>query len=85
MCNYGALLGESFYMLSFATEERFRDEEREVSVLCSGFLEHQVELMLHFLPNSVAVGLDDHASAYGRLLSEVSLGHKIVVPLAVVL
>ena len=62
---YGALFGETFYVLSLAAEERFRDEQWEISVLCTSLLEHKVELMLHFLPNSVAVGLDDHTSAYG--------------------
>ena len=54
-------------MLGLAAEEGLGDEEREVRVLVSGFLEHAVENMLHLLPDGVSVGLDDHAAADGGL------------------
>ena len=83
--HHGALLRESGHVLGLAAEEGLGDEEREVGVLVSGFLEHAVENMLHLLPDGVSVGLDDHAAADGGLLGQVGLHHEVVVPLGVVL
>ena len=71
-------------MLGLAREERLWYEQREVCVLRTRLLEHLVKLVLHLLPDSVAVRLDYHAAAHGRLLGQVGLGHQVVVPLAVV-
>ena len=77
----GALLGEALDMLGLAAEERLRNEEREVGVHVTRFLEHFVKLVLHLLPDGVAIRLYDHASAYRGLLGQVCLNHQIVVPL----
>ena len=82
--NHGAFLGKAFYMLCLFGEERLGDEQREVGILCTCLLEHQVKLMLHLLPDSVAIGFDDHTAAHCRLLSEVGLYDQVVVPLTIV-
>ena len=81
----GALLGEAFHVFGLTAEEAFGDEEGEIGVLVAGGLEHAVELMLHLLPDGIAVGLDDHAPADGALFGEVGTDHKFVVPFGIVL
>ena len=83
--NYGTLLSEAFHVLSLTTEERLWNKQWEISVLCASFLKHKVQLMLHFLPYSIAVGFDDHTSANCGLFGKVGLGNNVVVPLAVIL
>ena len=51
-------------MLRLTTEERFRDEKREISILMSGILEHFVKDALHLLPNSISVWFYDHTTPY---------------------
>ena len=84
VCHHGAFLGKAFDVLGLAAEERLGNEQGEVCVLHPGGLEHAVEGLLHLLPDGVAVGLDYHAAAHGRLLGEVGLYHEFVVPLRVV-
>ena len=81
----GTLLGEALDMLGLAGEEVFGNEQGEVGVLHTRLLEHRVELMLHLLPDSIAVGLDRHAASHGGLLGQVGLHHQVVEPLRVVL
>ena len=82
--HHGALLGKALHMLGLAAEETFGDEEGEVGVLVAGGLEHAVQLGLHLLPDGVAVGFDDHASADGALFGQVGAHHQLVVPFGVV-
>ena len=84
MRHHGAFLGESRHVLRFATEEGFGDEEREICVLHARLLEHLVKRALHLLPDGVAVGFDDHASAHGGLLCEICFQGEIVVPLGII-
>ncbi len=84
VCYHGALLGKAFYVLGLAAQKRFRDKQREVSVLHAGLLEHTVEGLLHLLPNGIAVGLDYHTAAHGALLCKVCLDYQLVIPLRVV-
>ncbi len=85
MCHYGALFGEAFNVVGLAGEEGFGYEEGEVGVVVTGFFEHVVEGTLHFLPDGVSVGFDDHATTHGGLLGEVSFHDEVVIPLGVVL
>ena len=71
-------------MFCLTREERLGYEQWEVSILYARLLEHGVELMLHLLPYCVSIRFDDHASAYCRLLCEVSFHYQVVVPLTVV-
>ena len=48
-------------------------------------LEFIIEYALHLFPNRIAIRLDHHAAADGRLLGKVSLDDKIIIPLRVVL
>ena len=50
----------------------------------AGGLEHVVEGALHLVPDGVAVGFDDHASADGGVLGEVGADNEFVVPFGVV-
>ena len=84
MGHHGALLGEAFHMLGFLGEERLRDKQWEVGILRASLLEHQVELVLHLLPDGITIGFDHHTSAYCRLLGEVGLHYQIIKPLTIV-
>ena len=72
-------------MLGLTAEKGLGDEQGEVGILVTGFLEHAVQDMLHLFPDGVSVRLDDHAAAHGGLFRKVGLHHEIVVPLGVVL
>ena len=65
----GTLLSEALDVVGLLAEEALRDEEGEVCVVVTRFLKHVIELALHALPDSVAVGLDDHTAAHGGALS----------------
>ena len=80
-----AFLGEAGSVLFFLGEVRKRNEQREIGVDVAGGLETVVQLALHLLPNGVAVGFDDHATAHGRMLGEVAALDHVEVPLRVVL
>ena len=84
VCYYGALLGEALHVFSLTAQERFGNQQGEVGVLSTCLLEHLVQLLLHLLPNGVAIGFDDHTSTYGRLLCQVGFNYQIVIPLTVV-
>ena len=83
--HHGALLGEACHVLSLTREETLGDEHREICVLYTCLLKHLVELLLHLLPDGVAVWFDDHTTAYWRQFSEVGFHYQVVIPLAVVL
>ena len=83
--HHGTLLGKSFHVLSLTGEEALRNQQREISVLHAGLLEHPVELRLHLLPYRIAVGFDDHTATYGRLFRQFCLHYQVIVPLRVVL
>jgi len=82
--DHGALLGKAFHVVGLFREERLGDEEREIGVLVPRVLKHLVQGRLHFLPDGIAVRLDYHAAAYGRIFGQTSLDHQVVVPLRVV-
>ncbi len=84
MGHYGALFGKAFHMFGFTTKKRLWYQQREVGVLYAGFLEHPVEFTLHFFPDGIAVGLDDHASSHRRLFGKVGFYNEVVVPLRIV-
>ena len=65
--DHGALLGKAFHVVGLFREERLGDEEREIGVLVPRVLKHLVQGRLHFLPDGIAVRLDYHAAAYGRI------------------
>ena len=81
MRNYGAFLGEAFNMLCLTAEERFRNQQREISILHSCFLELVIKYTLHLFPDSITVRLDNHTSSHISLLCQISLHNKFVVPL----
>ncbi len=45
---------------------------------------HMFGFTLHFFPDGVAVGLDDHASSHRRLFGKVGFYNEVVVPLRIV-
>ena len=81
----GTFLGKSFHMFCLAAEEGFRDEQGEIGIDMARFLEHVIQLALHFLPDGISVGLYHHTAAYGGLFGQVGFHHQFVVPLRVVL
>ena len=60
----GALLGKPFDMLGLFFQKAHRNEQRKISILDPGRLEHRVELALDVLPDRVAPRLDDHAAPH---------------------
>ena len=83
--HHGALLGKALDVVGLFREERFGDEQREIGVLMPRILKHLVQRVVHLLPDGIAIGFDDHTTAYGRILGQPRLHDQIVVPLRVVL
>src|SRR5581483_6975513 len=79
--HYGQLRREALNVFRFALEETLRNQQREVDVLVAAGLEPVVQLALEQLPDSVAVGLDDH-TAFDDLggLRHVALKDDVLVP-----
>jgi len=69
-------------MLSLARKERFWDEKREIGVYGTSLLEHGVELMLHFLPNSITVRFDDHTAAHAGVVNQFGFFDHVGIPLS---
>src|SRR5208283_1205080 len=72
---------EAFHVLGLLLHEALRNEQRKIDVLMASGLEAVVKLALQQLPNSVAVGLDDHATLddFGGL-RHVALQNHVLVP-----
>ena len=83
--HHGALLGKALDVVGLLREERLGDEQREIGVLMPRILKHLVQRVVHLLPDGIAIGFDDHTTAYGRILGQPRLHDQIVVPLRVVL
>ncbi len=79
--DYRQLRREALHVLGFFVQKTLRDEQRKVNVLMAGGLEAVVKLALQKLPDSVAVGLDDHA-AFDNLggLGHVALQNHVLIP-----
>ena len=73
--DHGTLLGEALDVFSLAGEEALWNEQWEVGVLHAHLLKVSVQGGLHLLPDSIAVRLDDHASAHGSLLGQICFHH----------
>ena len=76
---------EAFDVLGLLEQQALGDEHRHGHVLVPRGLEALVQLRLHALPQGVAVGLDDHAAAHGRVVHQVGLEDDIGIPLGKVL
>ena len=62
-----AFFGESFGVFFFFFEEAFGNEQREIGIHVTCFFEHIIELTLHFLPNGITIGFDNHATFHGTV------------------
>jgi hypothetical protein len=80
MGNDRAFLGETFDVLSFLLHVAERNEERKISVLMPGRLEHGVERPLHVFPDAVAPGLDHHATTNVARLRHVARADDLLIP-----
>ena len=81
----GAFLGEAGGVFFLASQIRKRDEKWKVGVDVAGGFEPVIEFALHFLPDGIAVWLDDHATAHGGMFGEIGAFDDIEVPLRIIL
>lgn len=72
--------GEALDVLGFPRQVRLRDEQREVRVLGARVLDARVHLLLHPLPQAVAVRSDDHGAADRTVVGQLGLVDQILVP-----
>ena len=75
-----AFLGEALHMGGFLLKVAERNEEREIRVLVAGRLEHPVQHGLHALPERIAPGLDDHATAHFGVLGQIRRTDDLLIP-----
>ena len=78
--HHGTFLGKSFHMFGFFTQKRFRNQQREISVLHAGLLEFIIQHTLHLLPNGITIRLYHHTSSYIRLFGQIGFHHQFVIP-----
>ncbi len=76
----GQLRREALDVLGFFFEEALRDEQREIGVFMAGFLKTAIQPIPDAFPQLIAVGLDDHAAAHGRIVGQVGFLHDIGIP-----
>ena len=76
----GELGGEPLDELTLLRQHRGGHEQREVEVLVTGRLDPVVELALDRLPDRVAVRLDHHGAANGRVLGQAGPTDYLAVP-----
>ena len=76
----GDLGCEPFDQLPLLRQHRRGHEQREVHVLVAGCFDPVVELALDRLPDRIAVRLDHHRAAHGRVLGEPGAAHDLAVP-----
>ena len=76
----GDLGREPFDELSLLSEHRDGHQQWEVEVLVTGRLDPVVELALDCFPDRVAVRLDHHRAANGRVLGQAGAAHYLAVP-----
>src|SRR4029453_2765891 len=55
---------EPFDMLRLLLQKVLRNEQWKVGILVPGFLKHPIKRLLHFFPDGIAIGANDHAALY---------------------
>ena len=81
-CDFGS---EALNMVLFLLEKAFGDEHRHTNILVACSLEHTVKDSLDILPDSIAVGTDDHTALDACILYQLCLFADIGIPLSEVL
>ena len=81
-CNHSALGSEARYVILFLLEKALGDKHRHIDIFVSECLESGVKLLLYIFPDSVAVGADDHASLYARIVNQLCLLYYVGIPLS---
>ena len=76
----GALGRESLDVILLLLQQALGDEHRHIYVLVTGLLEAAVHITLHILPDSVAVGPDDHAAFNVAVVDQLGLLDYIRIP-----
>ena len=76
-----ALRRKALDVVGLLHEQALGQEHGHVDVLVPGLLELGVQVLLDQLPDAVAIGLDDHAAAHGRIVDHVGLADHVRVPL----
>ena len=79
--NFGS---KAFHVLGFLLKKALRNEHREIRVLMPGFLEHAVERLLHFFPDGIAIGTNDHAALDWRVFGEFCGGDNVGIPAGII-
>src|SRR5579863_5824346 len=62
MGDNGTFLCKSLHMRSFPAQKTLRNKKREISIFMTCFLEHPVQFIPHFLPESKPIWLDHHTT-----------------------
>ena len=68
-------------MLCFFLDKTTWNEQREVGIEYSGFLEAGIHELLNIFPDGVAIRPNDHAAAHRSIVSQFCLTYYLVIPL----
>lgn len=78
--DHGEFGREPLDVFGLLVEVRLRDQEREVRVLGARLLDAGVHVLLHPLPQAVAVRSDDHRAAHRTVVGQLGLVDDVLVP-----
>ena len=78
----GALGSEALHMVLLLLEQGLGDQNREIHVLMTGFLELLVQVCLDVLPDGVAIGTIDEHTLYRGIVDQFCLFADVSVPLS---
>ena len=84
-CNPSNLRSKALYVILFLFEERFGNKHRHINIFNACFLESCVENLLYILPDSVAVGANDHTTLYAGIINKVGFLNDVGIPFSKIL
>ena len=80
--NDSALGSKALNVILLLLKQALGNKHRHIYVLVTKLLEAAVKLSLYILPDSVAVGADDHASLNARIIDQLCFFYNVGIPLS---
>ena len=77
-----ALGSKALHMVLFPLKQALGNKHRHIDVFMSEPLEAGIHVLLHILPDRIAVGANDHTSLYPGIVGKLCLFHHVGIPLS---
>ena len=76
---------KAFHMIFFFIQKTFRNKQRHIHVLYSGFFKTTVQFVLDIFPQRVSCRLDNHTAFHRRIIDQFCFFYYIGIPLREIL